>query len=98
MGQLQDFTLATYLYVPAETDVSVHGNSAWNFCHSTDVANAANGVMFFSSRGSRYAISETHWQVEEWDNPNLLFHKVAWQHLAYTQEGATNTIYLNGTV
>lgn len=98
MNQLEDFTMSTYLYVGPDTDLSVHGNFVWNFGHSTDVANAANGVMFFSARGSRFAISETHWQGEEGVNPNFLFPKGAWQHLVYTQEGATGTIYLNGTV
>lgn len=98
MGELEDFTIATYLYVAPESDLTPNGNFVWNFGNSTDVAREANGVMFFSARGSRYAISKTHWQGEQEVNPNFYFPKGSWYHLAYTQEGTTGAIYLNGTM
>ncbi|SKB33974.1 Por secretion system C-terminal sorting domain-containing protein [Alkalitalea saponilacus] len=96
IGELEDYTIATYVFIDATTDLSAHGQFVWNFGNSDNMASDQNGTMFFSARTTRFAISETHWSGEQSINRNSAFPKGAWQHLVYRQSGNTGTIFING--
>ncbi|ASB48714.1 immunoglobulin-like domain-containing protein [Alkalitalea saponilacus] len=97
ISSLEDFTVATYLYVDELTDLTAHGNFLWNFGNSDNLAVEQNGSMFFSARTTGYTISRQHWSGEQGAARLLTFPKGQWHHVAYVQKGNIGTIYLNGS-
>ncbi|WP_243346978.1 immunoglobulin-like domain-containing protein [Parabacteroides sp. FAFU027] len=93
---LSDFSIALNVYVDQATDLSAYGNFIWTFAKSDDMANTANGNMFFSAKETRYAISPNNWLSETTLTLYSPLTQGAWQHIAYTQSGNTGTIYING--
>lgn len=96
MGALSDFTVTTFLYVPATTDISANGNFIFTFAYSDDIANVANGCLFFNAKDTRYAISRTNWTGESGVSLATPFPKGEWKHVAYTQKDGKGYIYLDG--
>lgn len=97
INQLEDFTIALYLFVDEDTDLNAHGNFVWNFGNSDNMATDQNGSMFFSARTTGYTISRRHWSGEEVVSRSRTFPKGQWHHIAYVQSGGTGTIYFDGS-
>ena len=57
-----------------------------------------SGCMFFSAKGSRYAISLTNYSAEKQVNINSNTAQDSWQHIVYRQNGSTGEIYINGVL
>jgi hypothetical protein len=98
IASLNDFTIATYLYVDESTSVTAAGNFVWSFGNSNNMSSAANGGMFFSAVSTRFAISLTNWSAEKSLSYGSAFTKGTWKHLVYVQSGTTGSIYLNGAL
>lgn len=96
MSALDNFTVATYLYVPATSDISANGNFIFTFAYSDNIANDANGCLFFNAKDTRYAITRTHWQGESGVSCATQFPKGEWKHVAYTQKDGKGCIYVDG--
>ena len=100
LSNLEDFTIATYLCIPSNVDISGAGNFVFSFGNSEKIATDANGCMFFSAKNTRYAISPTNWTREQGIATDKQMDKGEWEHLAVTFNSGTNTakIYINGKV
>ena len=98
IASLQDFSVATYLYVDQSTSVTDNGNFAWSFGNSNDIAANPIGGMFFSAKSTRFAISLTNWSAEQSVNYGTAFTKGIWRHVVYVQSGTTGNVYLNGVL
>ena len=93
---LSDFSIALYIYVEPHVDLTQNGNFICTFANSDDMARTANGNMFLIAKNTRYAISSTHWQNETTVSANSDLEKGTWKHLAYTQEGNTGRLFIDG--
>lgn len=98
VSQLDSFSISTNMLIPASTDLSSDGNFVWTFANSTDMANTANGNIFFSAKKSQYTISKTHWSGESYILINQQLSKGRWMNVTYTQRNGVGKIYINGDV
>ncbi len=96
VSQLDSFSISTNMMIPAATDLSAAGNFVWTFAHSTDMATAANGNIFFSAPKTQYTISKTHWSGESSVLANQQLPQGRWINLTYTQRNGDARIYING--
>ncbi len=96
---LEDFTIATCLYIGSQTDLTKHGNFVWafsthEFCNATMGEYVAYKVNF-----QRYEQSTGGWEHEvvgmETGKPAA---NGKWQHIAYVQSNGIGTVYVDGQV
>jgi hypothetical protein len=97
VASLQNFTVATYVWVDASTTLTSDGNFVWAFGNSNNMASAQNGGMFFTAKTTRFAISLKHWTGEQSVSYGSALAKGTWKHVAYVQSGTTGTVYVDGT-
>jgi len=93
---LQDFSIATYLYIDPSTSVTDNGNFIWSFGNSNNILSDQNGGMFFTAKSTRFAISLTNYTGEQQVNYGTSFSKGLWKHVVYVQSGTTGSIYVDG--
>jgi len=99
---LSNYTMSAFFRVNANnTDLSRTGNCLWNFSNSTNASTDKNGYIFSSLRNQSQHITTGYWasgeQVVGKENYNVATpSKDVWHHLAYTQNGTTGTIYIDG--
>jgi len=98
INSLSDFTVSLYVYIDPSVDLSANGNFIWTFANSADMARTANGNMFFIAKNTRYSISNTNWQNEVSVSQGTAMQKGSWQHVTYTQNATTGSVYINGTL
>lgn len=96
IASLQDFSIATYLYIDPSTSVTDNGNFVWSFGNSNNLLSDQNGGMFFSAKSTRFAISLTNWTGEQQVNYGTAFSKGLWKHVVYVQSGTTGSVYVDG--
>jgi hypothetical protein len=97
VASLQNFTVATYVWVDASTTLTSDGNFVWSFGNSNNMAAAQNGGMFFTAKTTRFGISLKHWTGEQSVSNGSALAKGSWKHVAYVQSGTTGTVYVDGT-
>lgn len=98
IGTLSNFTIATYVYIDQELNLSNNGNFVWTFSNAENILTNPAGCMFFSAKSSRYAISQTNYSAEKQLNIASPTAKDSWQHIVYRQNGSTGEIYINGVL
>ena len=91
-----DFTVSSYVYVNSSVNLNAAGNFIWTFANSADMSSTGNGNMFFTASNTRYAITTTYWSSELSVSNGSTFPQGSWQHVTYTQNGNTGTVYING--
>ena len=95
---LKSFTISTYVCVNSAADLNANGNFVWNFANSDDIIADYNGLMFFSAKAKRYAITQSDYRAEAGLEVGNAINKNVWQHVVYTQSGYSGTIYIDGQV
>jgi len=101
---LSNYTMSAFFRVNAtNTDLSSTGNCLWNFSNSTNAPTDRNGYIFSSLRNQSQRITTGYWgsgeQVVGKESYNIATpSKDGWHHLAYTQNGTTGTIYIDGVL
>jgi hypothetical protein len=97
IGSLNDFTISTYIWVNStNTNLNANGNFICVFANSANTGTDQNGIIFFQAKRSRYAISATFWNAEQFAQTGQDVVKGQWVHLTYTQAGTTGRLYVNG--
>lgn len=97
MSTLTDFTIASYVWVNAtNTNLSSNGNFVVNFGNSEDVYNMSNGHIFLQAKRSRYAITPTRYEDEQFAQTGVDVVKGQWVQMTYTQVGTVGSLYING--
>jgi hypothetical protein len=96
VSSMQDFSVATYLYIDPSVSVTDAGNFIWSFGNSNNLATDKNGGMFFTAKSTRFAISLTDWSAEQQVNYAAAFITGVWKHVAYVQSGNIGNVYIDG--
>jgi len=98
INSLSDFSIATYVFIDRELNLNNNGNFVWTFSNAENILTNPSGCMFFSAKGSRYAISLTNYSTEKQVNIANPTAQDSWQHIVYRQNGSTGEIYINGVL
>lgn len=96
IGALSDFSVATYLYIPAGADITANGNFIFTFAYGENSGGEGKGYLFLNAKDTRYAISRTNWTGESGVSAAQLWPCGEWHHLAYTQESGVGRVYVDG--
>ena len=97
IGSLNDFSLSTYIWVnETNTNLSSNGNFICVFANSENSGTDRNGVIFLQAKRSRYAITSTYWNAEQFAQTGADVVKGKWVHLTYTQAGTIGKFYVDG--
>jgi hypothetical protein len=95
---LNDFSVATYVYIDASLDLSRNGNFIWCFSNAEDILATPIGCMFYSAKVSQYAISPTNWTGEQKLGLGIQSVKGRWMHVAYVQSELLGSLYIDGVL
>jgi GH43 family beta-xylosidase len=99
IASLEDFSIATGLYIESASAITGDGNFVWAFSTSNACTQTAGKYIAYRVNTQRYAQSTGGWGNEKVGiQSGSAATKGTWQHVAYIQSGTTGTIYLNGTV
>lgn len=95
---LNNYTICGYFRIDDDyTALNNAGNILWAFSNSQNVANDKNGYMIGSLRSQSVSITSANSTV---GNQSVGIDSNAsvgsWHHIAYTQDGETGTIYIDG--
>lgn len=93
---LDDYTMMGYYRVDENyANLAAGGNYYWNFSNSADVGKYANGFMYGRLNAQAAGISAAG-SPSVAVNPNSPAVKGEWHHFAYTQQGTTGIVYVDG--
>ena len=97
MYNMNDYTVSAYFRIDESyNQMKPNGNFLWNFSNSKDIYTDASGYIIASLRNQAATISYSNWTTEQTVLLTDSAFKGAWHHFAYTQNGTTGTIYLDG--
>lgn len=88
---LKDFTIASNVYIPGETELDSNGNFIFNFAKSS-----STGYLFLGANTTKYAISRTNWSGEDRLDCGVAFPRGCFKHLVYRQKKGVGQIFLDG--
>lgn len=94
--KLQDFTVATYLYVEPSVSITGNGNFAWAFSTSNACSKTDGKYIAYRVNIQRYAQSSGGWGSEVGFSVGTAISQGSWHHVTYTQSGTTGTLYVDG--
>jgi hypothetical protein len=100
ISRMDNFTLSAYYFVnPGYGLISNPGNLLWTFSNSENTALDRNGAITGSLSELGFSITPGY-SAETSGMQEVSFHRPAlrgnWHHMAYTQDGSTGTLYLDG--
>jgi hypothetical protein len=101
VGNLEDYTISTYIYVGAENALNSWGNFVWLFAGADSLAEAKGGIYFDAHR-TRAAIQQVGATMEsavttkDDDTNKQAIEKGIWKHFTYRQSGNTGNLYMDG--
>jgi len=96
ISSMHDYSIVAKVFIPTTSDISGNGNFVWSFANSNDIANDANGCLFFSAKIGSYAISPSNWSGEQVLGTGSQTIKGSWQTIAYVQNEGSGFLYING--
>jgi hypothetical protein len=98
IASLEDFTIATYLYIDPSSTITGAGNFVWVFSTQSACTQTSGKYIAYRVNTQRYAQSTGGWGNEAVGiQKGTAAAKGAWQHVVYVQSGTTGTIYIDGT-
>jgi beta-xylosidase len=99
IASLEDFSVATNLYIETGSSITGNGNFAWAFSTSSACTQTDGKYIAYRVNAQRYAQSTGGWGSERVAiEKGAAAAKGVWQHIAYVQSGNTGTLFLNGEV
>jgi hypothetical protein len=95
---LSNYTMCGYFRVDdTYAELNSNGNFIWNFSNSADAPTDMNGYIIGSLKAQSQSITTNYWQVgNQAVGANANATKGGWHHFAYTQNGTTGTVYVDG--
>ena len=96
IGSLENYSIATNIYIPGTTTLGANGNFIYCFANSTNSATDANGYIFYGANANRYAITKRHYSSESAVQSGTRFEQGSWKNLIYTQDGTQGSIFIDG--
>lgn len=99
VATLNDFSMSCYVWVNSSyTRLNDNGNMIATFANSLDSYANSDGYMFLQAKRSRYAITTTRYETEEFAQGGANVAAGKWVHLAYTQVGTVGKFYVDGVL
>lgn len=99
VASLEDFSVATCLYIEPAAAITGNGNFVWAFSTGSACTQTEGKYAAYRVNAQRYAQSTGGWGGESVAiEKGAAATKGVWQHVAYVQAGSTGTLYLNGEV
>ncbi|MBN2166005.1 MAG: T9SS type A sorting domain-containing protein [Marinilabiliaceae bacterium] len=101
VSRLTDYTMSAYFRVDNNyTGLGSNGNFLWNFSNSSNAMTDQNGYIICSLKNQSVSISSGYYTSAS-GNQSVGFNRQAlksnWHHIAFTQQGNTATIYIDGS-
>jgi hypothetical protein len=97
IAALEDFSIATYLYIEPAANITGAGNFVWVFSTHSTCTQTAGKYIAYRVNQQRYAQSTGGWGNEAVGiQKGAAVAKGVWQHVVYVQSGTTGTIYVDG--
>jgi len=103
---LNNYTMSAFFRVDAtNTDLNSNGNFIWTFSNSADSPTDMNGYIIGSLKNQSISCSSGYWKVGDQavgkgSNAPMASanaaDKIGWHHIAFVQNGAAGTVYLDG--
>ena len=95
---LSNYTICGYFRIDdTNTDLNSAGNFMWNFSNSADAPTDQNGYIIGSLKNQSQNITTNYWATgDQGVGLNVNAAKGGWHHMAYTQNGTTGTIFIDG--
>lgn len=98
--QLENYTVSAYFRIDeGYADLHQNGNFLWNFSNSANAGTDQNGYLIGSLARQSVSITPGYY-TEASGNQAVGYSKTAlkgnWHHMAYTQQGNTGTVYIDG--
>lgn len=95
ISQLEDFTIATNVYIPGSTILGANGNFIYCFSNSDNSGSDRNGYLYYGANANRYAISKTNYTAESAFQSGTAFETGGWKNLIYMQAAGEGRIYID---
>ncbi len=95
IGSLSDFTLSTYIYIPAANSLEQNGNFIASFSTTPSMERTPGAYAFLSAKVSGYAILNDKDAGEQYLRKDATLPVGKWLHLAYVQKGTVGTLYID---
>ncbi|MDR0687290.1 MAG: LamG domain-containing protein, partial [Prevotellaceae bacterium] len=97
IASLEDFSIATNLYIEAGSSITGNGNFVWAFSTGSACTQTDGKYVAYRVNAQRYAQSTGGWGSERVGiEKGAAATKGVWQHIAYVQSGSVGTLFLNG--
>ncbi len=97
ISSLEDFSISTCLYLDLSTSISGDGNFVWTFSTSSSCGQSSGKYIAYRVNRQRYTQSSGGWGSEVVAvEKGAAASKGSWQHVIYTQSGASGKLYVNG--
>ncbi|HEY6913679.1 MAG TPA: LamG-like jellyroll fold domain-containing protein [Paludibacter sp.] len=100
VSTMNDYTISAYYRIAPDAPLTGAGFFIWTF--STLQANSATAgqYIYYQLQNQRLAVTSAGYKVEKATavTPVKAANKGSWQHVVYTQSGASGKLYVNGVV
>lgn len=96
---LNNFTMSAYYRIHkdyADANLAANGNFLWSFSNVPNILNSYSGYVAAILKNQYVTISPTNWSAEQGVNFNSAPLKDGWHHIAYTQDGTSAQLYIDG--
>ncbi len=98
---LNNYTVGAFYRIDSEypdVDLTSNGNFLWSFSNASNIlAPDYSGYLIGSLKNQAATISPNNWSGEQTVKCNVPASKGSWHHFAYTQNGTTGTVYVDGS-
>jgi hypothetical protein len=94
---LSNFTVCGYYRIDDDyTTITGAGNFFCNFSNSADVTKDLNGYIICPLNNQSYSITSSNYTAKQEISAAKAATAGGWHHFAYTQDGTTGTVYVDG--
>ncbi|MFT3751753.1 MAG: T9SS type A sorting domain-containing protein [Paludibacter sp.] len=97
---LNNYTMCAFFRIDdTYTALNTNGNFMWNFSNSANAPVDMNGYVIGSLKNQSLNCSSSYWAMgDQGVGLNSNAPKGGWHHMAFTQNGTTGTIYIDGVM
>ena len=96
ISSLDNFTISTNLFIPTDYSLGGNGNFIYTFANSANSLSDRNGYLFMGANTTRYAISLTDYNAEQYLNAGQMFEQGKWKNITFTSSNGSAKTYIDG--